>query len=286
LSFYRIHDCPFSLYLLRLCLCVGLLLPVPVVLHAHDAGYKEIHCKHFFYGYPAGTPATNDLIIRDIYVMSTNDDTKFADWVAFRLDRKTMDRSIKTSRRWKADPWLDDDETLEPGDYRQAHATLGVDRGHQAPLASFKGSDDWHETNFLSNITPQRSDLNQGPWRNLEEKVRRLVLKGPVVYVMTGPLYERTMPRLPQADEPHRIPSGYWKIIATQAEKSADSIRTAGFIFDQETDRTDDVIDRLCSIDAIEAKTGLDFLRDLPDDVEERIEGSIDRAWAEAHFFH
>jgi len=282
LSSFSIHDFP-CLRVLPRSLCIGILLLVPGVLHAHDVGYKEIHCKHFFYGYPTGTPATNDLIIRDIYALSANDDTKFADWVAFRLDRKTMDRSIRTSRRWKADPWLDDDETLEPGDYRTAHAALGVDRGHQAPLASFKGSDDWRETNYLSNITPQRSDLNQGPWRNLEERVRRLVRKGPV-YVMTGPLYERTMPRLPQADETHRIPSGYWKIIATQAGRSADTIRVAGFTFDQDTNRTDDVIDRLCSIDAIEAKTGLDFLPDLPDDWEERIEGSIDRAWAEAHF--
>ena len=45
----------------------------------------EIYCKHFFYGYPLGTPGTNDLIIRDIYALSNNDRTKFADWVAFRL---------------------------------------------------------------------------------------------------------------------------------------------------------------------------------------------------------
>lgn len=27
----------------------------------------EIHCKHFIHGYPLGAPATNDLIIRDLY---------------------------------------------------------------------------------------------------------------------------------------------------------------------------------------------------------------------------
>ncbi len=37
----------------------------------------EIHSKHFFHGIPQGSPATNDLIMRDIYAMSSNDDTKF-----------------------------------------------------------------------------------------------------------------------------------------------------------------------------------------------------------------
>ncbi len=277
----------FYLYSIQLYVIIILLfLSLPGLLYAHTAGYEEIHCKHFFYGYPTGTPATNDLIIRDIYAMSTNDDTKFADWVAFRLDRKTMDRAIKTKRAWKADPWLDESETLEPGDYKKAFATLKVDRGHQAPLASFKGSDDWHETNYLSNITPQKSNLNQGPWRIIEDRVRHLVMSGPVVYVMTGPLYERDTPPLPSADEPHRVPSGYWKIIALQTGKSLDSIKTAGFIFDQDTDRNAKIISRLCSIDAIEAKTGLDFLRELPDNQEERIEKDVDTKWAEIHFLN
>lgn len=285
LIFHRLTE-RLYVYLFKLSLIIVLLFSLPALLYAHNVGYTEIHCKHFFYGYPTGTLSTNDLIIRDIYAMSTNDDTKFADWVAFRLDRKTMDRKVKTKRTWKADPWLDGRETLEPPDYKKAFTTLKVDRGHQAPLASFKGSDDWHETNYLSNITPQKSNLNQGPWRILEDRVRNLVTSGRVVYVMTGPLYERDMPALPGADEPHRVPSGYWKIIALQTGKSLDSIKTAGFIFDQNTGRSEKIISRLCSIDVIEAKTGLDFLREVPDDQEERIERGVDKKWAEMHFLN
>ena len=46
----------------------------------------EIHSKHFFFGYPYGAPATNDMIIRSIYALSSNDETKFADWVSYQLD--------------------------------------------------------------------------------------------------------------------------------------------------------------------------------------------------------
>jgi endonuclease G len=261
-------------------------LPYTIPLHAQTTTYPEIHCKHFFYGYPTGTPATNDLIIRNIYALSSNDDTKFADWVAYRLDKDTVSGDVSTSRNWKADPWLGEDETLEPNpdDYKDANAIHQVDRGHQAPLASFKGTDSWKETNYLSNITPQKADLNQGPWQRLEGKVRDLAKADKTVYVMTGPLYERYMPSLPRADEPHRVPSGYWKIVIVQEATTVNSIKCASFIFDQNTPRNDRVIDHLSTINDIEAKTNLDFLRELPDDVEEQIESNTYQTWAEEKF--
>ncbi|MCB2156748.1 DNA/RNA non-specific endonuclease [bacterium] len=237
----------------------------------------EIHCKHFFHGYPAGTPATNDLIIRDIYAMSTNDDTKFADWVAYRLDRATVYGNVKTQRNWKPDPWLDPDETLEPDDYRGAFAELHTDRGHQAPLAAFKGTPYWEETNYLSNITPQRSDLNQGVWVELEGYVRDLALSN-TVYIMTGPVFEREMPSMPGADEPHRVPSGYWKIVCVANDKGMPQ-QGAAFFFDQETPRNSPLSDHVTTIDEIEQRTGLDFLWELDDPMEDAIERDANADW-------
>lgn len=246
--------------------------------------YQEIHCKHFFYGYPTGTPLSNDLIIRDIYALSSNDETKFADWVAYRLDCGTVTGTTETSRKWKADPYLAEGETLEPADYNGAYSALNVDRGHQAPLASFKGTKCWEETNVLSNITPQKSALNQGPWKHLEDQVRDLVKAGNVVYVITGPLYEREMPSLPKADESHKVPSGYWKIILVQENESLSSIKSASFIFDQGTPRNDKVMNHLCTINDVETRTGFDFLREIPDELEEVIESDKHESWSASHF--
>ncbi len=246
--------------------------------------HSEIHSEHLLYGLPAGTPQTNDLLMRDIYALSSNDDTKFADWVAYRLTLETISGDTQTTRNYKADPWLDEDETLEPSDYDGANAALGTDRSHQAPLASFKGTKSWHKTNFLSNITPQKSDLNQGVWRVLEEKVRSLVEtrdaveQGAAVYVLTGPLYERAMERLPGADEPHRIPSGYWKIVLIGGDPI--TIQAASFIFDQETPRSFSVIEALSTINEVERRSGLDFLWQLEDEVEEEIESGRFEEWA------
>jgi endonuclease G len=130
------------------------------------------------------------------------------------------------------------------------------------PLASFTRTPFWRDTNLLSNTTPQESELNQGPWARLESAERALARSESVlaVYVMTGPLYERSMPALPRADEPHRVPSGYWKIVATH-ENSA--VKVAAFHFDQETARTADFCAHLTTVTIIESKTGFHFFHGL-----------------------
>jgi len=246
---------------------------------------QEIHCKHFFFGYPTGTPVTNDLIIRDTYALSNNDATKFADWVAYRLTLHEVDGTLDLDRKWKADPWLDENETLEPispDDYRRANDSLGTDRGHQAPLASFKGSRYASQVNFLSNITPQSSDLNQGVWKDLEEQVRDVVRTGRAVFVMTGPLYETQMRELPFADETHVVPSGYWKIVTVV--ESDNSFNTASFVFNQDTPRNDLVIDHITTIDDIESRSGLDFFRELEDTEEATLQGDDHLQWASQFF--
>lgn len=242
----------------------------------------EIHCKHFFYGYPLGTPTTNDLVIRDIYALSNNDKTRFADWVAYRLSWREVESIADFNRTWRKDPYLDDDETLEPKDYEDAFITLAVDRGHQAPLGSFGGTIYASDSNYLSNITPQKIALNQGPWRRLEARVRNIVRKGKVVYVMTGPLYEKKMRELPRAKKPHKVPSGYWKIVILEGKGV--TFDSAAFIFDQDTPADAKVIDFLTTIDEVEKRSGLDFLWMLDDAIEKSVEKRKNSAFASEYF--
>ena len=162
---------------------------------------------------------------------------------------------------------------LEPGDYRGAYAALNTDRGHQAPLASFTSTHDWEATNYLSNITPQKSALNRGPWLRLESATRTLARQPATeaVFAMTGPLYEREMPTLPGADESHRVPSGYWKIIATD-ERGV--IRIAAFLLDQDTERRASFCEEqfISSVRTIENKTGLNFFHALPQTRQDALE--------------
>lgn len=221
------------------------------------ADQAEIHTFHCLHGCPMGTSSTNDLIVREIYTLSSNDRTKFADWVAYRVSGETVGPS--GSRRWQADPWLDPGETLEPEDYEGAPDALRIDRGHQAPLAAFSGTASAQDTNILSNITPQSSALNQAPWQYLEAQERALVTRSAeensaaVLYVLTGPLYERVMPEMPMPGgrRRHRVPSGYWKVLATPDG------RVAAFIFDQDTPRSADYCDFRVTLETVEIRADL-----------------------------
>ena len=234
-------------FLMAMALAVGLVYPS--TLRAHQTA--EDHC---LLGCPQGAAATNTPIHRSIYVLSNNPDKKFADWVAYIVNQNNL-TGPKRTRVWKKDPDLNAADTITPNEYDGANEMLGVDRGHQAPLAAFKGHQDWKMTNFLSNITPQSSKLNQGPWKNLEEAVRNLAnATGQDVFVMTGPLYEWLMLKLPATDKDHRVPSSYWKIVAIQ---DGTNVKAAGFYFYQTTPRGANYCDHMKTVDFIEAKSGL-----------------------------
>lgn len=256
---------------------LSLMILIAATLSVRAQSRPEIHCKHFFEGYPFGAPGTNDLIIRDVYAMSSNDDRKLADWVAYRLTIHEVDGDLGLDRNWKSDEWLDEDETLEASDYKGAHAAHGYQRGHQAPLGSFKNSLHASQTNFLSNISPQLGGLNMGPWAKLEDDERELVRAGNTVFVMTGPLYEREMPPLPNADESHEVPSAYWKVVIVPT--GSRGFEHAAFIMDQNSDRGDDVLSKVVTIDEVEDRSGLDLLWELDDSEENSVEADLNREW-------
>ncbi|MCG8448337.1 MAG: DNA/RNA non-specific endonuclease [Pirellulales bacterium] len=216
---------------------------------------QEIHIVHCLQGCPTGTPATNDLVVREIFALSSNHETKFADWVAYRVTSETIGSSKSLKRDWEADDLLAPSETLEPNDYNGAFNQLGTDRGHQAPLASFAGTVFWRSTNILSNITPQKSDLNQGPWVALESAIRDVAYDRKQIYVVTGPIFDPTENQmtLPSANEAHQVPTGYFKVVA-----SSDGQVTA-FLFDQDDSRSTDYCDRIETLSHVENASGLDI---------------------------
>ncbi len=232
-----------------------LTLATAALSSAAVADDAELHTFHCFLGCPVGAPATNDTVVREIYTLSSNDLTKMADWVAYRVTKESIGTS--GDREWRADPWLGADETLNPPAYDAASNSLHIDRGHQAPFASFSGTPSAADTNVLSNISPQSSALNQGPWVRLEDRERELATRLAVpVYVLTGPLYERMMRPLPNGGDYQRVPSGYWKVVAL-----ADGRATA-FVFDQSDPRTRDVCTARVTIRHVELRSRLQLFPD------------------------
>lgn len=212
------------------------------------------------FGCPSGGgPLT---LNRQAYTLNNNGSTKFANWVAYRITKTTP--ASGRPRNWQTDPDIPAGETLDPVDYNGANVALKVDRGHQANLASMAGVSDWQTLNYLSNITPQKSDLNQGPWARLEDQERNLSKDAAIdeVFVMTGPLYEKFIGTLPGTNKVHTIPSGYWKIIVVG--KSPEDGLYASFIMNQDSPKAGNFCDYRATVEQIEERSGLTFWSGLP----------------------
>ena len=143
------------------------------------------------------------------------------------------------------------------------------DRGHQAPLASFRNHDKWYVVNYLSNITPQKKFLNQGAWNKVEGVERKLSKKYGEIFVLTGPYYQDN--KIVEGPANDRISyvvlSGYWKIISV---KSENKIKSIGFIFPQDTPKNADYCNYISKISDIEKLTKLKFF-DVKNVVQENI---------------
>ena len=206
---------------------------------------------------PGGGPATITLK-RPIYTLSVDPGTHLAAWAAYRVTRASIGKSPR--RKWRRDPDLPPAVGLAPRHFKGAHAALGTDRGHLVPLASFAGTGAVQTTNYLSNIVPQKSALNRGPWAALEGAVRRLARRPGVtgVWVQTGPLFERAMAPLPAGRPGHKVPSGFWKTVAVD---TSSGLKLAAFLFDQETARGADfcAVRFALPLARLERRTGLDL---------------------------
>ena len=70
----------------------------------------------------------------------------------------------------------------------------------------------------------------------------------------------------------HNVPSACYKIIVDELNGNP---RILAFIIEQDIEGTEGFNNFLTSVDKIEQKTGSDFLSDLPDDIENRVEAQV-----------
>lgn len=228
-------------------------------------GTGNVASELCLFGCPLGSDDGNTTIVGPIYILNSNGNTKFADWVAYQVTASSIGKGGK--RNYKPDPLLGEEWILENDDYKNQHSIpeFNFEKGHLAPLGSFNGTHYWQDTNFHSNLVPQKSKLNRGVWKTLEGRIRQLAKDleqgDDGVYVMAGPLYESTMPQLPNADEDHTVPSGFWKIVAIRNKDGG--LLLASFIFSQTPKKGKDICDYKTTVTDIEERTDLNFFPEI-----------------------
>ena len=214
-------------------------------------------------------PVEGEQIIRHTgYTLSYNEDAEQPSYVAYELTRaEVLNTNTERDDDFRADPMVLTG-SAELDDYRRS----GYDRGHMAPAADFRWSEEaMSDTFYLSNMSPQDPSFNRGIWADLEAAVRVMAYENNSVYVVTGPVLTDG-PYETIGDNKVAVPKQYYKVILDYEEPG---IKAIGFILPNEGS-SKSLESFATTVDEVEKLTGLDFYPSLPDDQEEIIESDLD----------
>jgi endonuclease G, mitochondrial len=202
-------------------------------------------CKEILpWGYPLRSHQDRSFICRKNYAFKNNNQTKFVDWVAYKVSQQ----NTFNSEQLQTDPDLNPEETLELKDYQDASQELGVELVNLAPY-----------NKYLSTVVPMTNRLSK-LWEGLTDHEMELA-KNDEIYVISGTAYLEfsDFPNLPKSNKSHQIPTGFWKIIIIP---STDTVNA--YIFPQEIPEGANYHHGVTSLTDIEEIAGLNlfFLRE------------------------
>jgi endonuclease G len=120
-------------------------------------------------------------------------------------------------------------------------------------------------------MTPQLPGLNRQGWRYLEAYVRDWVEDRGELYVVTGSLFDGEFKTIGNGVA---VPDHFYKVIFDPVE--LDGI---AFIVPHRKVTKNEIPSFIVSIDEVEDQSGLDFLQQLPDEIENDIENDIELMW-------
>lgn len=190
-------------------------------------------------------------------------------WVSYKLTAdEVKSKRAKREDNFRADPAIPTG-SAELSDYRKSH----YDRGHLAPAADMSYSvQAMSESFYMSNMSPQKAELNRGRWKELEEKVREWAKRSQHIYVVSGPIFLPGEKYSVIGKNKVAVPHGYYKVVL---DTNALAPKAIGFIMPN-ADCRNKLESYAVTVDAVERATGLDFFSELDPGVEVTVEAGSD----------
>ncbi|OEK01080.1 hypothetical protein BFP97_05970 [Roseivirga sp. 4D4] len=224
--------------------------------------------KAFDFMWPAYSSG-QAIIERPYYTLRYSEEHEQAMWVAYKLSADSL-KQEKFPRKdnFRKDPRVRTG-SAELSDYKGS----GYDRGHLAPAADFSYDEfALSQTFYMSNMSPQVASFNRGVWKKLEEQVRKWSIEESEVYVVTGPILNKEFITIGSNEV--SVPEQYYKIIL---DVHKPEIKAIAFLLKNEKSSAS-LETFVVTIDQIEALSGLDFFPSMPDDLEDALEGNIEKS--------
>ena len=135
------------------------------------------------------------------------------------------------------------------GDYRKS----GYTRGHMAPAMDMRWDRQAMTECFLmTNMCPQIEQLNNGPWRTLEESVHRWAKRDGSIWIYTGPIMAGSTRHIgPRADI--AVPAAFYKVLYAPRQQ-----RAIAFVYDNAAGEGG-MARHATTIAEVEHRTGISF---------------------------
>jgi endonuclease G len=185
--------------------------------------------------------------------------------VAYNLTPSFINGSQERTDNFRIDPKVKNNP-VGSGDYSGS----GYDRGHLCPAGDMKlNLTSMSETFYMSNMSPQDPSFNRGIWETLESRVRTWAIEKNGVYVVTGPILKNICGSIKNGTI--SVPCSYYKIIFK--DNGTEKIAIALILNNQGS--SSGLKSFATSIDNIESLTGIDFFSGLSDDIENKLESTI-----------
>ena len=180
-------------------------------------------------------------------------------WVAYELTSSNMDGNAERARSFSPDP----DKRLKAFKLAEHwHYThSGWVRGHMAPAGDFKFSQEaMNDTFYTTNICPMDMTFNNGIWKRLEEKIRKLAIEFGHLYIITGPILG-TAKNGKVGESDILIPDAFFKAILVPYR---DSYLSIGFILPNEpAPKGSKLKDYAMSVNEVESVIGMNLFYNL-----------------------
>ena len=203
-----------------------------------------------------------EIVTHTAYTLSYNENHEQADWVAYLLTKAHTIPVVDRGNNFLPDP-LVASGTADDDDYLKS----GFDRGHLAPAADMKWSEQvMKESFYYSNMSPQIPSFNRGIWSALEEQVRNWAKEYDSLYIVTGPVLKNKN----KVIGPHKVtvPEYYYKVVLQYSSSGQKGI---GFLLPNAASSMP-LKNFVVSIDSIEKISGIDFFWRLPNKAEKSLE--------------
>ena len=236
------------------------------------------------------------------------DNTKIANrFTCYYMDANNSQSNVGRQDSFKEDPEIPEAYRSKLRDYSGS----GYARGHLCPSADRRASYDQQAlTYYLSNMQPQWQKHNEAQWANLEGDVRKWAARCDTLYVVKAATIDNiTLNNVTESGTYSTTYNGtyyedlkcngrllvakYFYMALLAYNKSTNSYQAMGIWTKHYNEGTtgasgsgsydwpviNKVSAQYITIDELERRTGIDFFCNLPDDIENEVEGSVNTSY-------